>query len=141
MDVGSTNGWKRDDVVTKKQIHEMVKEVFELEQMEPAYFGEVAKRYRYKGTEVDVGFIASVSESFCTSCTRARLSANGQVYTCLFNGKGYDIRDFMRNGHSDEELRNRIVGIWNKREDRYSDERTEETRKERVKIEMSYIGG
>ena len=141
MDVGSTNGWKMDDVITKQQIYEMVKEHFELEQMEPAYFGEVAKRYRYKGTNVDVGFIASVSESFCSSCTRARLSANGQVYTCLFNGGGYDIRDFMREGHSDAELKKRIIDIWSQRSDRYSDERTEETMKQRIKIEMSYIGG
>jgi cyclic pyranopterin phosphate synthase len=141
MDVGSTNGWKMDDVLTKKQIYELVKEHFELEQMVPAYYGEVAKRYRYKGTKIDVGFIASVSESFCSSCTRARLSANGQVYTCLFNGNGHDIRDFMRQGHSDEELKNRIIDIWSQRNDRYSDERTEETRKERKKIEMSYIGG
>ena len=141
MDVGSTNGWKMDDVITKKQIYEMIKEHFELEQMTPAYYGEVAKRYRYKGTNVDVGFIASVSESFCSSCTRARLSANGQVYTCLFNGNGHDIRDFMREGHDDEELKNRIANIWSQRTDRYSDLRTEETVKARKKIEMSYIGG
>lgn len=141
MDVGSTNGWKMDDVVTKKQIFHLLNDHFELEQMEPAYFGEVAKRYRYKGTTVDVGFITSVSESFCSSCTRARLSANGQVYTCLFNGNGQDIRDFMRDGKSDEEIRMRIEHIWNDRTDRYSDERTAETINERKKIEMSYIGG
>lgn len=141
MDVGSTNGWKMDDVITKKQIYDMINEHFELEQMEPAYYGEVAKRYRYNGTNVDVGFISSVSESFCSSCTRSRLSANGQIYTCLFNGNGHDIRDFMRAGNSDEEIRDRITHIWNNRTDRYSDERTAETIKERKKIEMSYIGG
>ncbi|WP_251554345.1 GTP 3',8-cyclase MoaA [Neobacillus muris] len=141
MDVGSTNGWKMDDVVTKKQIFEMLKDHFELEPVDPAYFGEVAKHYRYKGTNVKVGFITSVSESFCSSCTRSRLSANGQLFTCLFNGNGHDIRNFMRNGASDEEVSQRIVNIWNNRADRYSDERTDEMNKNRKKIEMSYIGG
>lgn len=141
MDVGSTNGWKMDDVVTKKQIYELLKEHFDFEPMDAAYYGEVAKRYRYKGTNTDVGFITSVSESFCSTCTRARLSANGQMFTCLFNGNGHDIKNFIRSGVSDEELAKRIKGIWNQRTDRYSDERTEETRKNRKKIEMSYIGG
>jgi GTP 3',8-cyclase len=141
MDVGSTNGWKMDDVVTKKEMYYLLKEHFELEPVDPAYFGEVAKLYRYKDTNVNVGFITSVSESFCSSCTRSRLSANGQIFTCLFNGNGHDIRNFMRNGASDEEIRNRVTAIWNGREDRYSDERTAETTKNRKKIEMSYIGG
>lgn len=141
MDVGSTNGWRMDDVVTKKQIYELLKDKFELEAVDPDYFGEVAKRYRYKGTDLDVGFITSVSESFCSSCTRSRLSANGQLFTCLFNGNGHDIRDFMRSGVSDEEIIQRITEIWNGRDDRYSDERTAETNRNRKKIEMSYIGG
>jgi GTP 3',8-cyclase len=141
MDVGSTNGWKMDDVVTKKEMYHMLKEHFELEPVNPAYFGEVAKLYRYKDANVNVGFITSVSESFCSSCTRSRLSANGQLFTCLFNGNGHDIRNFMRNGASDEEIRDRIIAIWNGRDDRYSDERTAETNKNRKKIEMSYIGG
>ncbi|MDE3838193.1 GTP 3',8-cyclase MoaA [Bacillus methanolicus] len=141
MDVGSTNGWKMDDVITKKQIYEILKEKYDLEEMEPAYFGEVAKRYRHKGTNILVGFITSVSESFCRSCTRARLSANGQLYTCLFNGNGHDIRDFMRNGATDEQLQERIVNIWNNRKDRYSDERTAETAAQQKKIEMPFIGG
>ncbi|MDP4163140.1 MAG: GTP 3',8-cyclase MoaA [Bacillota bacterium] len=141
MDVGSTNGWKMDDVITKKQIYEMLKKHYELEPADADYFGEVAKRYRYKGTDVQVGFITSVSESFCSSCTRSRLSANGQLFTCLFNGNGHDIRNFMRNGATDEEISSRIIGIWNGRDDRYSDERTAETLKNRKKIEMSYIGG
>jgi GTP 3',8-cyclase len=141
MDVGSTNGWRMDDVVTKKEMYYLLKEHFELEPIDPAYFGEVAKLYRYKDTNVNVGFITSVSESFCSSCTRSRLSANGQIFTCLFNGNGHDIRNFMRNGASDEDIRNRVTAIWNGREDRYSDERTAETTKNRKKIEMSYIGG
>ncbi|WP_066054726.1 GTP 3',8-cyclase MoaA [Robertmurraya korlensis] len=141
MDVGSTNGWKMDDVVTKKEIYERLNEHYLLEPVDPDYFGEVAKRYRYEGSNVDVGFITSVSESFCSSCTRSRLSANGQIFTCLFNGNGHDIRDFMRSGVSDLEIEQRITDIWNGRNDRYSDERTEETRANRKKIEMSYIGG
>ena len=141
MDVGSTNGWKMDDVITKKQIYDMINEHYELEQVDPEYYGEVAKKYRYKGTDINVGFISSVSESFCSSCTRSRLSANGQIFTCLFNGNGHDIRDFMRNGANDEELKARISDIWHKRTDRYSDERTAETAANRKKIEMSYIGG
>ncbi|HYK72303.1 MAG TPA: GTP 3',8-cyclase MoaA [Pseudoneobacillus sp.] len=141
MDVGSTNGWRMDDVVTKKEIYEILKGKYELEAVDPDYFGEVAKRYRYKDANVDVGFITSVSESFCSSCTRSRLSANGQLFTCLFNGNGHDIRDFMRSGVTDEEIINRITDIWNQRSDRYSDERTAETAKNRKKIEMSYIGG
>jgi GTP 3',8-cyclase len=141
MDVGSTNGWKMDDVITKKQIYYLLKEQFDLEPVGPAYYGEVAKLYRYKDKDVNVGFITSVSESFCSSCTRSRLSANGQIFTCLFNGNGHDIRNFMRNGASDEEIRQRVSSIWNGRDDRYSDERTAETHKNRKKIEMSYIGG
>jgi cyclic pyranopterin phosphate synthase len=141
MDVGSTNGWKMDDVVTKIEIYELLKEHYLLEPVDPDYFGEVAKRYRYEGTDVDVGFIPSVSESFCSSCTRMRLSANGQLYTCLFNGNGHDLRDYMRSGVSNEEIKQHIMQIWNGRKDRYSDERSEETAKNRKKIEMSYIGG
>lgn len=141
MDVGSTNGWKMDDVITKKQIHDLISQHYELEPVDPEYFGEVAKKYRYKGTDIHVGFISSVSESFCSSCTRSRLSANGQIFTCLFNGNGHDIRDFMRAGASDDELRARITDVWNHRTDRYSDERTAETVANRKKIEMSYIGG
>ncbi|MFO1445520.1 GTP 3',8-cyclase MoaA [Bacillus sp. Bva_UNVM-123] len=141
MDVGSTNGWKMDDVITKKEIYELLKENYQLEPANPNYFGEVAKRYRYVGTNIEVGFISSVSESFCSTCTRSRLSANGQIFTCLFNGEGHDIKEFMRKGVTDEEIANRITTIWNGRKDRYSDERTAETIKNRKKIEMSYIGG
>jgi GTP 3',8-cyclase len=141
MDVGSTNGWKMDDVVTKKQIYEILNEQYELEALEQSYFGEVAKLYRYKDTNVEVGFITSVSESFCSSCTRARLSANGQIFTCLFNGNGHDIRNMMRNGATDEQIAEKVSGVWDARDDRYSDERTAETNLNRKKIEMSYIGG
>lgn len=141
MDVGSTNGWRMDDVITKKEIYQILKNHFDMEPANPNYYGEVAKRYIYQDNGVEVGFITSVSEAFCSTCTRSRLSANGQIFTCLFNGNGYDIRDFMRNGASDEEIRARIIDIWNGRTDRYSEERTAETALHRKKIEMSYIGG
>ncbi|MCX2839896.1 GTP 3',8-cyclase MoaA, partial [Salinimicrobium sp. MT39] len=123
------------------EIYNLLSEHFLLDPVDPDYFGEVAKRYRYKDKNVDVGFITSVSESFCSSCTRSRLSANGQIFTCLFNGNGHDLKEFMRAGASDEEIRQRIISIWDGRKDRYSDERTAETAANRKKIEMSYIGG
>ncbi|MGE6540196.1 GTP 3',8-cyclase MoaA [Bacillus luti] len=141
MDVGSTNGWNFDQVVTKRELIEMIHKVYPLEPAEANYFGEVAKRYRYVGTNVEVGFITSVSESFCSSCTRARISADGKFYTCLFATEGLDIRELLRNNLSDEGLLHAIQDVWMNRKDRYSDERTEESAKNRPKIEMSYIGG
>ncbi|GAB6427935.1 MULTISPECIES: GTP 3',8-cyclase MoaA [Bacillus] len=141
MDVGSTNGWNFDQVVTKRKLIEMIHSVYPLEPAEAHYFGEVAKRYRYVGTNVEVGFITSVSESFCSSCTRARISADGKFYTCLFATEGLDIRELLRGNLSDDELVSVIQDVWMNRKDRYSDERTEESAKNRPKIEMSYIGG
>ncbi|WP_281367767.1 GTP 3',8-cyclase MoaA [Saccharibacillus deserti] len=141
MDVGNDNGWSFKRVVTKKEIFERLSAVHELEPVEPDYFGEVASRYRYAGTNAEVGFITSVSESFCSSCTRARLSSNGIFYTCLFASSGFDLRAPLRGGASDEELLEQIIGVWEDRADRYSDERTEQTAKNRKKINMSYIGG
>ncbi|MED4213940.1 GTP 3',8-cyclase MoaA [Priestia megaterium] len=141
MDVGSTNGWNFDQVVTKRELIEMIHSVYPLEPAEAHYFGEVAKRYRYVGTNVEVGFITSVSESFCASCTRARISADGKFYTCLFATEGLDVRELLRGNLSDEELLSVIQDVWMNRKDRYSDERTEESAKNRPKIEMSYIGG
>ncbi|MDF9554270.1 GTP 3',8-cyclase MoaA [Bacillus tropicus] len=141
MDVGSTNGWNFDQVVTKQELIEMIHRVYPLEPTEAHYFGEVAKRYRYVGTNIEVGFITSVSESFCSSCTRARISADGKFYTCLFATEGIDIRELLRGNLSDDELLSVIQDVWMNRKDRYSDERTEESAKNRPKIEMSYIGG
>lgn len=141
MDVGNDNAWSFDKVVTKKEIFHMLSEEFELEPVDPDYFGEVAQRYRYKDNGVEVGFITSVSESFCSSCTRARLSSDGKLYTCLFASSGFDLRGLVRSGKTDEELLEAITGVWSNRKDRYSDERTEETAKKRKKINMSYIGG
>ncbi|MED1488054.1 GTP 3',8-cyclase MoaA [Bacillus smithii] len=141
MDVGNSNGWKLDQVVTKKEIYEKLKSRFQLEPVEPAYFGEVAKRYRYQGEQTEVGFITSVTESFCSSCTRARISAEGKLYTCLFASEGYDLRALLRSGAKDEEIAQKVADIWNHRADRYSDERLANTHHPRKKIEMSYIGG
>lgn len=141
MDVGNDNGWSFAKVITKKEIHAMLKKVYEIEPAEQHYFGEVAQRYRYLDNGAEVGFITSVSESFCSSCTRARLSSDGKFFTCLFASEGFDLRELMRNGLSDEELVEAVTGVWEGRTDRYSDERTEQTAKNRKKIGMSYIGG
>ncbi|WP_058306832.1 GTP 3',8-cyclase MoaA [Gracilibacillus massiliensis] len=141
MDVGQTNGWDFKHVVTKKEIYQMIAQEHDLEAVDPAYFGEVAKRYRYKGTDIEVGFITSVSESFCSSCTRARIAADGHFFTCLFAGEGLNLKDILRDGATNQELTETIISRWKYRDDRYSDQRTEETAKNRKKIEMSYIGG
>ncbi|WP_432363442.1 GTP 3',8-cyclase MoaA [Sporosarcina sp. UB5] len=141
MDVGNDNGWSFEKVVTKKEIYDMLRAEYEMEPAEEDYYGEVAKRYRYVDNGAEVGFITSVSESFCSTCTRARLSSDGKLYTCLFASEGFDLRELIRSGMSDEELLSAITGVWERRADRYSDERTEQTVKNRKKIDMSYIGG
>ncbi len=141
MDVGSTNGWNFDSVVTKKEIIQMLDTEFDVYPVEEMYYGEVASRYQYSGTKTEVGVISSVSESFCSTCTRARVSAEGRLFTCLFATEGYDLKSLLRNSASYEEAREAIASIWRRRTNRYSDERTEETAKQRGKIEMSYIGG
>ncbi|MFS0822723.1 GTP 3',8-cyclase MoaA [Bacillus sp. 1P02SD] len=141
MDVGTTNGWNFDQVVSKKEIHDLINSEMPLEPVDAEYFGEVAKRYRYVGTEVEIGFISSVTESFCSSCTRARISADGKLYTCLFATAGHDLKSLVRSGVSESDIDEALKSVWQARRDRYSDERTEETAKKRKKIEMSYIGG
>lgn len=141
MDVGNDNAWSFDKVLTKKEIYQMLAKEFDLEPVEKDYFGEVAQRYQYKDSGVEVGFITSVSESFCSSCTRARLGSDGKLYTCLFASSGFDLRDLVRSGKTDKEITEAITGVWSNRTDRYSDERTEETARKRKKINMSYIGG
>jgi len=141
MDVGNDNGWSFAKVITKKEIYKMLKEVYEIEPTEQHYFGEVAQRYRYMDNGAEVGFITSVSESFCSSCTRARLSSDGKFFTCLFASEGFDLRELVRSGLTNDELIEAITGVWEGRTDRYSDERTEQTAKNRKKIGMSYIGG
>ena len=145
MDVGNDNGWNFDKVVSKKEILETLQTEFDLEPLDPAYYGEVAKVYKHNdAADSYLGFITSVSESFCSTCTRARLSSDGKFYGCLFAVDGFDIKTLMRDGISDEELTEVLTGVWDKRDDRYSEIRTEiteEMRRKRKKINMSYIGG
>jgi cyclic pyranopterin phosphate synthase len=140
MDVGHTNGWRLDDVVTADEILAAVSAEFPLEPIPPAYPGEVATRYRYTDGGGEIGIIASVSRPFCGDCTRARLSADGQLYTCLFATSGHDLRAVIRDGATDAELEAALAGIWAARDDRYSEIRTAETA-QLPKVEMSYIGG
>ena len=140
MDVGNTNAWRLDDVVPAAEVVERIHAAFPLEPATPTYHGEVAKRWRYRDGAGEIGVIASVTQPFCGSCTRARLSAEGKVYTCLFASDGEDFRRRMRDGASDEFLAGKIASIWSKRDDRYSEQRTSITVRA-PKIEMSYIGG
>ena len=140
MDVGHTNGWRLDDVVPAAEIVRRIGEEFPLEPVEPGYRGEVAQRYRYLDGAGEVGVIASVTQPFCGDCTRARLSADGKLYTCLFAVRGHDLRALVRGGASDEELAAAIAGVWRVRDDRYSELRSAETAG-LEKVEMSYIGG
>lgn len=140
MDVGNSNGWRMDDVVAKRDILEMIHKVHPLEPVESDYPGEVATRYRYKGTSVEIGVISSVTDAFCTTCNRARLSVEGKLYTCLFATKGHDFRELLRSGASDEAIQQKLAAIWHVRDDQYSLKRTSETNK-RKKVEMSHIGG
>ncbi|MFD2830294.1 GTP 3',8-cyclase MoaA [Corticicoccus populi] len=145
MDVGNDNGWNFDKVVSKKEILEMLSGEFDLEPLDPEYYGEVAKVYRHKDSDSYLGFITSVSESFCSTCTRARLSSDGKFYGCLFAVDGFDVRQRLRDDTIDDsQLKKILSGVWAERDDRYSEIRTEiseERRNARRKINMSYIGG
>jgi len=140
MDAGATNGWRLDDVVPAAEIVRTIGAEFPLEPVDPAYRGEVAERYRYLDGQGEIGVIASVTQPFCGDCTRARLSADGKLYTCLFAVRGHDLRALLRSGAGDDELDAAVRAVWERRSDRYSDLRTEETAGLR-KVEMSYIGG
>jgi len=141
MDVGYTNGWKMDNVVPSRDLVAQINEVFPIEPVEPNYQGEVAERWKYKDGSGEIGFISSVTQAFCSTCTRARLSAEGSIYTCLFATQGTDLRLLLRAGATDEQIADLIQQTWAKREDNYSEIRTLNNIKERKKIEMSYIGG
>jgi cyclic pyranopterin phosphate synthase len=140
MDVGSSNGWRMDDVVPSAEVLRRIGEHFPLEAIEPNYGGEVAERWRYRDGAGEIGVISSVSQAFCRDCTRARLSTEGKLYLCLFADTGHDLRELLRGGASDAELATAIGRIWRVRTDRYSEIRTEATARQR-KVEMSYIGG
>jgi cyclic pyranopterin phosphate synthase len=140
MDVGATNGWRLDDVVPASEIVERIDAVFPLEPVGAAYRGEVAQRFRYRDGAGEIGVIASVTQPFCGDCTRARISAEGKLYTCLFAVRGTDLRALLRGGATDDDLRDAITAVWAARTDRYSEIRTERT-SDLPRIEMSYIGG
>lgn len=140
MDVGSTNGWRLGDVVPAAEIISMIDAEMPLEPIEPNYRGEVASRWQYQDGCGEVGVISSVSHTFCGDCTRARLSADGFLYTCLFATKGFDLRRLLRSQASNEDISAAVVSIWKARTDRYSEIRSSETTG-LAKVEMSYIGG
>lgn len=140
MDVGSTNGWRMNDVISAKEIVKLIDQDMPIEPAEPNYMGEVAERWRYKDGSGEIGVIASVTQAFCQSCNRARISAEGKFYTCLFAIKGHDLRDLLRNGASDEDISQAIARVWGRRSDRYSELRSENT-VNLPKVEMSHIGG
>ena len=140
MDVGTTNGWRLDDVVSAAEIVSMVDEELPLEPVDPNYRGEVARRYRYKDGGGEIGIISSVTNTFCGDCTRARLSPEGQLYTCLFGTMGHDFRSLLRSGKSNEEISAFLYKVWSRRSDRYSELRAIQTT-HLPKVEMSHIGG
>ena len=140
MDVGHTNGWRMDHVVPAAEIVDRIDREFPLEPVDANYPGEVAQRWRYRNGDNEVGVIASVTQAFCRECTRARLSTDGKLYTCLFADNGYDLRALLRDAYSDAQVGNAIAAIWRARDDRYSEIRTANTPRE-SRVEMSYIGG
>jgi cyclic pyranopterin phosphate synthase len=140
MDVGHTNGWRLDDVVPAAEIVGTIAAEFPLEPVAASYRGEVANRYRYADGAGEIGVIASVTQPFCGDCTRARLSADGKLYTCLFAVRGHDLRALLRGGASDAELAEAIADVWRARADRYSELRSAAT-PDPARVEMSYIGG
>ena len=140
MDVGHTNGWRLDDVVPAGEIIRTLDAAFGVEPVDPSYRGEVAQRWRYRDGSGEVGMIASVTQPFCGDCTRARLSAEGRLFTCLFAVRGTDLRALVRDGSSDVDVAAAVAGIWRVRSDRYSELRSSQT-VDLPKVEMSYIGG
>ncbi|WP_412097977.1 GTP 3',8-cyclase MoaA [Halobacillus litoralis] len=141
MDVGNHNGWQMDEVVSKKEIVDSIHAELPLQSVDPSYFGEVASRYRYMDGGGEIGIISSVTEAFCSSCTRVRLSADGKLFTCLFASEGYDLRTLLRDDVSEKELISTVQAIWTGRKDQYSVDRTLGRPLPEKKIEMSYIGG
>jgi len=140
MDVGSSNGWRMDDVVPSAEVVKRISLRWPLEPVGAHYAGEVAERWRYLDGAGEIGVISSVTRAFCSSCNRMRLSTEGSLFTCLFAGSGHDLKALLRGGASDERLRDEIAAVWQRRDDRYSEVRTEATARQR-KVEMSYIGG
>ncbi|MBN9427747.1 MAG: GTP 3',8-cyclase MoaA [Burkholderiales bacterium] len=140
MDVGSSNGWRLDDVVPSRAVAQIIDAEFPIEPLQANYVGEVAERWRYRDGAGEIGLISSVTQPFCGTCTRARLSTEGRLYTCLFAGEGHDLRALLRGGYDDEQIAAALGALWSVRSDRYSELRSADTRGLR-RIEMSYIGG
>ncbi|MCB1927519.1 MAG: GTP 3',8-cyclase MoaA [Rhodocyclaceae bacterium] len=140
MDVGSSNGWRMDEVMPSREVVDRISAEFPLQPADANYAGEVAQRWHYADGSGEIGVISSVTQAFCATCTRLRLSTEGKLYTCLFAQQGHDLRTLLRGGADDDRLRSAIAAVWQQREDRYSEIRTAETAAAR-KIEMSYIGG
>jgi cyclic pyranopterin phosphate synthase len=153
MDVGHTNGWRMDDVVAAEELVAAVDAELPLEDVPPRYRGEVATRHRFRDGSGEIGLIASVTRPFCGDCTRARISAEGRFYTCLFTGDGHDLRAIVRDpvhggpdgragaAAAESALRDAVAGVWRRRDDRYSEERTEATSSTLPRIEMFAMGG
>ncbi|HEY6140510.1 MAG TPA: GTP 3',8-cyclase MoaA [Thermoanaerobaculia bacterium] len=140
MDVGNTNGWRLDDVVPGCEIAATIAREWPIEPLQANYFGEVAERWRYLDGAGEIGIITSVTQPFCGTCTRARITAEGELFTCLFASSGHDLRRMIRGGAADEEIAESILAVWRRRDDRYSEIRSEESAAT-AKVEMSHIGG
>ena len=140
MDVGASNGWRTDDVVPSSELIGLLDEAFGIEPADPNYLGEVAERWRYRDGSGEIGVISSVTQPFCSDCSRARLSTEGRLYTCLFASAGHDFRSLLRGDYGDAQISAAIAALWSVRSDRYSEIRASQTAPRR-KIEMSYIGG
>ncbi|MEY4523646.1 MAG: Molybdenum cofactor biosynthesis protein, partial [Pseudomonadota bacterium] len=143
MDVGSSNGWDMSQVLPSQEVVNRIHAVFPIEAIEANYPGEVAQRWRYVDGSGEIGFISSVTQTFCHECTRARISTDGQLYLCLFANEGFDFKTLLRSGRSDLEIANAIMSTWSGRNDHYSEIRGSNTAgsKSARKVEMSYIGG
>lgn len=140
MDVGNANGWRMDEVLPSAEVITLIQTEFPLQAIDAGYAGEVASRWRYLDGAGEIGTISSVTQAFCHSCTRARMSTEGRLYTCLFADQGHDLKALLRDGKTDDDIVNAIAGIWQMRHDNYSEMRTKATC-DIKKIEMSYIGG
>jgi cyclic pyranopterin phosphate synthase len=144
MDVGASNGWKMDEVIPSAEVARRISAEMPLEPVAANYTGETASRWRYADGSGEIGLISSVSQAFCSDCSRARLSTEGKLYTCLFATSGHDLRALLREGRSDVEISTALARLWRARSDRYSELRTSQTevlRRSANKVEMSYIGG
>ena len=143
MDVGATNGWCMDDVIPSAEVVRRINAVFPVVVAEANYQGEVAERWRFFDGGGEIGVISSVTQAFCSTCTRARLATDGQLFTCLFAEKGYDLKRLLRGGVADDTIHDALAAIWQHRADRYSEIRTALTPEEAKarKVEMSFIGG